>query len=44
MWDFIQIVFRHVDRWGTQEWLLALMVALSVGFACMRGLGSRSKF
>ncbi len=44
MWDLIEDVFRHVDRWGTQQWLLALMIALSVGFACMRGLGSRSKY
>ncbi|MHB8898080.1 MAG: hypothetical protein ACYC6Y_04985 [Thermoguttaceae bacterium] len=44
MWHQIEIVFRHVDRWGGQEWLLALIIALSLGFVCMRGLGSRSKF
>lgn len=44
MLHYIQTAFRHVDRWGSQEWLIALMIALSIGFFCMRGLGSRSKY
>ncbi len=44
MWHYIHTVFRHVDRWDTQEWLIALVITLSVGFFCMRGMGSRSKY
>lgn len=44
MLHYIETAFRHVDRWGGQEWLLALIIALTIGFVCMRGLGSRSKF
>lgn len=44
MWNHIETAFRHVDRWDGKEWLVALVIALSIGFVCMRGLGSRSKF
>ncbi len=44
MWHFIQKTFRHIDRWDGQEWLVALVIALAIGFVCMKGLGSRSKF
>lgn len=44
MLQTIQTAFRHVDRWSSQEWLLALIIVLAIGFCCMRGLGSRSKF
>lgn len=44
MLHHIQTAFRHVDRWSSQEWLVALVIVLSIGFFCMRGLGSRSKY
>jgi hypothetical protein len=44
MWNLIRTAFRTVDFWGAQEWLLALIIVMSIGFFCMRGFGSRSKF
>jgi len=44
MWKLINKAFREVDCWDGPEWLMALVVVLAVGFMCMRGLGSRSKF
>jgi len=40
----VQTAFRHVDLWGPQQWLLALIIVLSIGWMCLRGLGSRRNF
>jgi hypothetical protein len=44
MWHLIHKAFRHVDRWDGREWLVALVIVLTIGFICMRGMGSRSKY
>jgi hypothetical protein len=36
-WD----TMNHFDR---QQWLVALAIVTIVGFFCMRGFGSRSKY
>jgi hypothetical protein len=40
--------FNTVMRWATslnrQEWLIVLVVAMVLGFLCMRGYGSRSNY
>ena len=35
---------RVVNSMGTQEWVLALVGVIIVGFFCLRGFGSRSKY
>ena len=35
---------HYVDGMGTQEWMLALVVVIVLGFFCMRGFGSRSNY
>ena len=42
--DLMRQVMRVVDRMGTEEWTLALGAMIIVGFVCMRGFGSRSKY
>lgn len=37
-------VMRTVDSMDTQEWMLALIAVIVVGFLCMRGFGSRSQY
>ena len=41
-------VYNSVMRWAVslnrQEWLIALVVAMVLGFLCMRGFGSRSQY
>lgn len=44
MSHMIQEVLRYADRLGTQEWALLLIGVIVVGFFCLRGFGSRSKY
>ena len=41
-------VFRTALHWinglDRQEWLVVLVVAMLIGFLCMRGFGSRSSY
>jgi hypothetical protein len=41
-------VFRQLSQFinglGTQEWVFLLMGVVVVGFVCLRGFGSRSKY
>jgi hypothetical protein len=48
MWHTIDKVFsplfrlcQNLDR---QEWIGVFLVALTIGYFCMRGFGSRSKY
>jgi len=35
---------RLIDGMGAQEWALVLVASIVVGFFCLRGFGSRSKY
>jgi hypothetical protein len=35
---------RMVERMGTDEWIIVGVVAMVIGFICMRGFGSRSGY
>ena len=37
-------VFSQVAHWGTQEWILALIIVIGIGMICMRGITSGSKY
>jgi hypothetical protein len=37
-------LFRVCQNLDRQEWIAVFVVALVVGFFCMRGFGSRSKY
>jgi hypothetical protein len=37
-------MFRHIESFGTQEWLLVLAGVILVGIVCLRGFGSRSNY
>ena len=41
---FFSPVFRHVQHMERTEWIGVCLVTLAVGFFCMRGFGSRSKY
>jgi hypothetical protein len=42
--DIIREVLRYADRLDPQQWLIVLAVIGGIGFVCMRGFGSRSKY
>ncbi len=37
-------ILLQVNQWGTQEWLLALVVVIGIGLVCMRGLSTGQKY
>jgi len=34
----------HIGRMGPQEWFWVMAAMLAVGWVCLRGFGSRSKY
>jgi len=42
--QFCREVIRFIEHMDMQEWLLALLGVIAVGFFCMRGFGSRSQY
>jgi hypothetical protein len=41
---FCQEASLCINRMTTTQWLIALVVVAVVGFACMRGFGSRTNY
>jgi hypothetical protein len=37
-------VSRYINHMGTNQWLIVAVVAIVVGFVCMRGLGTPSSY
>ena len=44
MYQFWRHVLHTTNSMGTHEWMLALAAVIALGFICMRGFGSRSKY
>lgn len=44
MGDLWRDLMRLINRMDMQEWALVLVGAIIVGFFCLRGFGSRSKY
>ena len=44
MSHYVNKVLRFIETMNTQEWMLVLFGVVLVGFFCMRGFGSRSKY
>lgn len=44
MWKLYESALKAVSRFDANEWLIALVVVVIVGFFCMRGFGSRSGY
>ena len=42
--DLWRDVMRTVESMSVQHWILVLVAAIIVGFCCLRGFGSRSKY
>ena len=43
MWSLYNRILTHINHFDIQDWLLALVVVVGVGFLCLKGLGSNSK-
>ena len=37
-------VFRHLNSLDREQWIVVFVAALAMGFMCLRGFGSRSKY
>ena len=45
MWSSAyHFVMRHVGHFNKQEWLFVLLGTVLLGFFCLRGFGSRSRY
>ena len=44
MGELFRMIVHLVNCMTTQQWLLVIAIALTIGFFCMRGLGSRSSY
>jgi len=48
MWNQIERVisslFRHLNGFDRQQWILFFIGTLVVGYLCMRGFGSRKNY
>ena len=44
MSHYVNKALRFIETMSTQEWMLVLFGVVLVGFFCMRGFGSRSKY
>jgi hypothetical protein len=44
MGNWYRTVMRFVEQMDAQEWMLAFFGVVIVGFFCLRGFGSRSKY
>jgi hypothetical protein len=44
MWNAINTVMNWAASLNRQEWLVVLLLAMGLGFLCMRGYGSRSNY
>lgn len=44
MYGIYHSLVRRVDNFDTQDWTLFVLVAVGIGFVCMRGFGSRSSY
>ncbi len=42
--QFLRDAWRFVDHMTVQEWFYVLVVAIALGFLCLRGFGSRSNY
>ena len=44
MWEVYNDLARLVRRMGPEEYFLLVAMAVIVGFFCLRGIGSRSRY
>ena len=44
MHDVYRDLMRYADHLSIQHWLVILLVAVVLGFFCLRGFGSRSNY
>lgn len=44
MWHFFRDLTRFLQRIDPGEYLMLLVLGLVIGFFCLRGFGSRSKY
>ncbi len=44
MGKYFREIVHHVERMGTQEYIIAVVVAIAIGFICLKGFGSRAGY
>ena len=42
--QFLRDAWRFIDHMTPQHWFYVLVVAIVLGFVCLRGFGSRSNY
>jgi hypothetical protein len=42
--SFLSPIFRQMNSLDRQQWIFVFVAALVMGFICMRGFGSRTKY
>lgn len=44
MGRYLGEIVRQIERMGTQEYLIAVAVAIAIGIFCFKGFGSRAEY
>ena len=42
--SFFRDIVRYVDQMGTQEYFIAVAIAIAIGYFCLKGFGSRAEY
>ena len=41
---YFREIVQYVERMGTQEYIIAVAIAIAIGVFCLKGFGSRSEY
>lgn len=44
MGKFFRDIVHHIERMGTQEYIIAVAIALVIGYFCLKGFSSRGEY